>query len=86
MIGACSTYLQRQLDMINCVDVITLAENYALPRLRRFAYNFISENFNQLTRQQINRLSIEQVIKMKPHLFIDIEALTYVELKRMKLQ
>ena len=45
VIGACSAYLRRQLDMINCVDVITLAETYALPRLRRFAYNYISENF-----------------------------------------
>ena len=34
VIGACSAYLRRQLDMINCVDVITLAETYALPRLR----------------------------------------------------
>ena len=61
VIGACSAYLRRQLDMINCVDVITLAETYALPRLRRFAYNYISENFMNLTRQQINRLTLEQV-------------------------
>ena len=26
MIGACSAYLRKQLDMINCVDVITLTE------------------------------------------------------------
>jgi len=61
VIGACSAYLRRQLDMINCVDVITLAETYALPRLRRFAYNYISENFMNLTRQQMNRLTLEQV-------------------------
>ena len=61
VIGACSAYLRRQLDMINCVDVITLSETFTLPRLRRFAYNFISENFMTLSRQQLNRLTLEQV-------------------------
>lgn len=60
VIGACSAYLRRQLDLINCVDVITLAETYALPRLRRFTYNFISENLMNLTLQQIHRLTLEQ--------------------------
>ena len=61
VIGACSAYLKRQLDMINCVDVITLAENYALPRLRKFAYNHISQNFMNLTDKQLHRLTLEQV-------------------------
>ncbi len=61
MIGLCSAYLRRQLDLLNCVDVITLSETYALPRLRRFAYNFVSQNFMNLTTQQINRLSLEQL-------------------------
>jgi len=61
VIGACSGYLRRQLDEINCVDVITLAENYALPRLRKVVYNFISENFRSITSQQISRLSLDQV-------------------------
>ena len=61
VIGACSAYLKRQLDMINCVDVITLSENYALPRLRKFAYNHISQNFINLTDKQLHRLTLEQV-------------------------
>ena len=61
VIGACSAYLKRQLDMINCVDVITLSENYALPRLRKFAYNHISQNFMNLTDKQLHRLTLEQV-------------------------
>lgn len=43
------------------MDVITLAETYSLNRLRRFAYNFISENFLNLTTQQIKRLDLEQL-------------------------
>ena len=61
VIGACSGYLRNQLDLINCVDVITISETYSLPKLRRFAYNFISENFMNVTRQQINRLAMDQV-------------------------
>ena len=71
MIGACSAYLRKQLDMINCVDVITLAETYALPRLRRFAYNYISENFMNLTSQQMNLLTLEQVnTSIKPREYV----------------
>ena len=61
VIGACSGYLRNQLDLINCVDVITISETYSLPKLRRFAYNFISENFMNVTRQQVNRLAMDQV-------------------------
>lgn len=43
------------------MDVITLAETYALPRLRRYAYNFISENLMNLTIQQVHRLTLEQL-------------------------
>ena len=70
VIGACSAYLKRQLDMINCVDVITLAENYALPRLRKFAYNHISQNFMNLTDKQLHRLTLEQVCSMRQRIFM----------------
>ena len=86
VIGACSAYLRRQLDMINCVDVITLAETYALPRLRRFAYNYISENFMNLTRQQMNRLTLEQVFyrSLKNLFFIEIIHALACRLKDIK--
>ena len=61
VIGACSGYLRNQLDLINCVDIITISETYSMPKLRRFAYNFFSENFLNVTRQQISRLNLDQV-------------------------
>ena len=61
VIGACSGYLRNQLDLINCVDIITISETYTMPKLRRFAYNFFSENFLNVTRQQISRLNLDQV-------------------------
>ena len=62
VIGACSGYLRNQLDLINCVDVITISETYSMPKLRKYAYNFISQKFMQVTPQQMSRLTLDQVI------------------------
>ena len=58
-----STYLENQLDLENCVDVMTLAETYSLPRLRQIVYRFVSQNISKLSNNPsiIDRLTAEQI-------------------------
>ncbi|XP_060528987.1 kelch-like protein 26 isoform X2 [Cylas formicarius] len=64
-IQACSNYLQSQIDLDNCVDIVTIAETYSLGQLRMKVYRFMSghllefsnsSEFYRLTPQQLENL------------------------------
>ena len=61
--NVCSTYLENQLDLENCVDVMTLAETYSLPRLRKIVYRHVSQNISKLSNNSaiVERLTAEQM-------------------------
>ena len=61
--NVCSTYLENQLDLENCVDVMTLAETYSLPRLRKIVYRYVSQNISKLSSESsiTDRLTAEQI-------------------------
>ncbi|KAG0712145.1 Kelch-like protein 10 [Chionoecetes opilio] len=62
VVEACSTYLQAQLDLDNCVDVATIAETYSLHGLRRRVYAFMSSHLHQLGKTgDFQRLSVAQL-------------------------
>ncbi|KAJ8959808.1 hypothetical protein NQ318_011540 [Aromia moschata] len=65
VIQACSSYLQSQIDIENCVDIATIAETYSLAQLRMKVYRFMSGHllefsnsteFYRLTPQQLENL------------------------------
>ena len=43
----CSRYLTSQLDLDNCVDILSLADTFTLHRLKQSVFRFISENLKQ---------------------------------------
>ena len=62
MVEACSNYLRAQLDVENCVDIVTIAETYSLDTLRDKVYRFMSENLAVFAqRPEFHRLSANQV-------------------------
>ena len=63
VVNVCSTYLENQLDLENCVDVMTLAETYTLTRLKRIVYRFVSQNISKLSNNSTiaERLTAEQI-------------------------
>ncbi|XP_072393070.1 kelch-like protein 26 [Diabrotica undecimpunctata] len=65
VIQACSTYLQNQIDIDNCVDIATIAETYSLSTLSKIVYGYMSghllefsnsSEFYRLTPQQLENL------------------------------
>ena len=57
--------MQAQLDLENCVDIVTIAETYSLSQLRRRVYRFMSAqlcefsqtpDFHRLAPQQLEHL------------------------------
>lgn len=65
VIQACSSYLQTQIDIDNCVDIATIAETYSLTQLRMKVYRYMSSHllefsnsseFYRLTPQQLENL------------------------------
>ncbi|XP_064467477.1 kelch-like protein 26 [Ornithodoros turicata] len=62
VVEACSSYLQEQLDLENCVDVATIAETYSLRRLRKRVYRFICAHLRQFSETaEFQRLSANQL-------------------------
>ncbi|XP_049790538.1 kelch-like protein 26 isoform X1 [Schistocerca nitens] len=62
VVEACSSYLQTQLDLENCVDIATIAETYSLSQLRRRVYRFMSSHLREFSRtQDFQRLSPMQL-------------------------
>lgn len=65
VVSACADYLHSQLDVDNCVDVLTLAETYALLPLQKLAYRFVGRHFSEL--QQLHCLSCMQLHTLLRH-------------------
>ena len=67
VVDACARYLYSQIDLDNCVDIVTLAEIYTLPQLCHKAYCYISRRLDQLACmyefQQLTGRQLEQVLK-----------------------
>ncbi|OXA64020.1 kelch-like protein 9 [Folsomia candida] len=62
VVEACSSYLQEQLDLENCVDIVTLAETYSLHQLRKRVYRFICGHLMDFSQtQDFQRLSVAQL-------------------------
>ena len=64
IVNVCSSYLEDQLDLENCVDVMTLAETFSLIRLRRIVYRFVSQNISKICTSNshvIQRLTANQM-------------------------
>ncbi|XP_050310149.1 kelch-like protein 26 [Anthonomus grandis grandis] len=61
-IVTCSTYLQSQIDLDNCVDMATIAETYSLKELRIKVYRFMSGHLLEFSKTQgFYRLSLMQL-------------------------
>ena len=49
VVEACSEFLQGQLDLENCVDIVTIADTYSLTYLQRIVYQFMCDNLDKLS-------------------------------------
>ncbi|GAB6023767.1 hypothetical protein CHUAL_014220 [Chamberlinius hualienensis] len=65
IVEACSRYLQEQLDLENCVDLLNIAETYSLHQLSNHAYQFMcsclchfsqAPDFQRLSASQLEHL------------------------------
>lgn len=62
VVEACSSYLQSQLDIENCVDIATIAETYSLSQLRRRVYRFMSGHLQEFSSSpEFYRLAPQQL-------------------------
>ncbi|CAL8135367.1 unnamed protein product [Orchesella dallaii] len=63
VVEACSGYLEAQLDLENCVDIVTLAETYSLHELKKRVYRFICSNLMKFSHTtDFQRLSEGQLV------------------------
>lgn len=62
VVEGCSNYLQTQLDLENCVDIVTIAETYSLIKLKQKVYRFICAHLNELSKtNELYRLAWYQL-------------------------
>lgn len=62
VVDACTDYLQSQLDIENCVDLVTISETYCLRKLRQKCYRFICSHLSEISMtNEINRLTWSQL-------------------------
>lgn len=62
VVDACTNYLQSQLDIENCVDLVTISETYSLQKLRQKCYRFICGHLYEFSiTNEINRLAWHQL-------------------------
>ena len=45
---ACHSYLETELDLENCIDILVIAENYSLKSLSEKVYHFICANIEKV--------------------------------------
>ena len=65
VVQACSDFLFRQLDIDNCVDIITIAETYSMSQLCKAAYVFTARHLERLSCMvEFSRLSQQQLEKL----------------------
>ena len=61
IVGICSLYLETQIDLDNCADIATLADNFNLSNLKSSAFKVISKNLSKLENLVITEFSLEQM-------------------------
>lgn len=65
VVKECSNYLQTQIDIDNCADLITIAETFSLDKLQRKCYRFICLHLHEFAAtQEMNRLECEQLRRL----------------------
>ena len=65
VVAACSHYLRSQLDVDNCLDLLTIAETYTLPDLCQQIYCYMGQNLARLScLPQYQRLSETQLKRL----------------------
>ncbi|ELT88493.1 hypothetical protein CAPTEDRAFT_174860 [Capitella teleta] len=63
VVSACASYLHLQLDLDNCIDILTIAETYSLPELTRIVYCYIGQNFDRLVQMpEFENMSSSQIL------------------------
>ncbi|XP_017780748.1 PREDICTED: kelch-like protein 12 [Nicrophorus vespilloides] len=62
VVQACKQYLKLSLDVENCTDIATIADNYCLNDLKMDVFNFVSSSFIEVAKtKDFHRLSPEQI-------------------------
>lgn len=64
VVDECSNYLQTQIDIENCADVMSIAETFSLMTLQRKCYRFICLHLSELATSEINRLECDQLKRL----------------------
>lgn len=49
VVHICSNYLQSQIDIDNCIDLVTIADTYSLSQLKIKVYKFMSGHLTELS-------------------------------------
>ena len=83
VVNRCSEYLKTELDVGNCVDVVSLAECFSLKDLQRATYKFICTNFTAVaTTPNLYRFAVGQMESLLKSNFpvdcLEVEILKYV--------
>lgn len=62
IVRICSNYLETQIDLENCVDLATIAEDYCLNQLTEKVYKFMSSHLTEFSKSsEFNRLTVQQL-------------------------
>jgi len=62
VVALCARYLDTNLDLENCVDILTLADTFTLHKLRHNVLRFLSENLKQFCKTpEFQRLDSSQI-------------------------
>lgn len=70
VVHTCSTFLETQIDIENCVDLVTIAEIYSLSQLREKVYKFMSSHLLEFSlTNEFYRLSGPQLEKLLAYQF-----------------
>eukprot|EP00092_Neocalanus_flemingeri_P004041 GFUD01004350.1.p1 GENE.GFUD01004350.1~~GFUD01004350.1.p1 ORF type:complete len:633 (+),score=147.40 GFUD01004350.1:208-2106(+) len=65
VVALCAQYLDTNLDLENCVDILTLADTFTLQKLRHNVLKFLSENLQQFCKTpEFHRLDSSQITSL----------------------
>lgn len=65
VVDECCNYLQTQIDIDNCGDLITIADTFSLEKLQRKCYRFICLHLHEFAAtNEMNRLDCEQLQRL----------------------
>lgn len=65
VVDECSNYLQSQIDIDNCVDLLVVSETFSLLTLQRSCYRFICLHLHEFSvSKEFNRLECDQLKRL----------------------